>query len=407
LRSLLRLRHLGAARAALADHLPRRKTVTADTMVHLRETIGWIYRAHDATPDDGLSRGYSLTTGWAASYPETTGYMIPTLFDYSHLTGDREAWERARRMADWELSIQLPSGAIQAGLVDAPSVVPTVFNTGQVIFGWVRAYEETGDRNYLTGCERAADWLVAAQADDGEWRGHQSPLVTSGAVNTYNTRTAWALLEAYRHISHESYLQAATRNIDRALAKQHANGWFPDSCLSDNRQPLLHTVAYTIEGILEAGRLQARQDYVSAAARATDAVLACIRADGSLAGRFAEDWRGTVTWACITGVAQVAVVCFRLFDHTGAQRYLRDGRRLLEFVKSTQDIRTSNLNLRGGVKGSHPHTGGYCPFDYLNWAAKFFADACMLELASADPQGLPHSVSVTDTAPQATSPTVD
>jgi hypothetical protein len=35
----------------------------------------------------------------------------------------------------------------------------------------------------------------------------------------------------------------------------------------------------------------------------------------------------------------------------------------------------------GGVKGSHPIDGGYHPWQCPNWAAKFFADALMLEAA--------------------------
>jgi len=34
---------------------------------------------------------------------------------------------------------------------------------------------------------------------------------------------------------------------------------------------------------------------------------------------------------------------------------------------------------RGAVKGSFPVSGGYAPHQYLNWAAKFFIDANLLE----------------------------
>jgi len=54
---------------------------------HLVAAIEWLGRAHDATPDGGISRGFSLALnayfacrGWQPSYPETTGYIIPTLY---------------------------------------------------------------------------------------------------------------------------------------------------------------------------------------------------------------------------------------------------------------------------------------------------------------------------------------
>src|SRR5262249_8247777 len=55
---------------------------------HLAATMDWLARAQDATPDDGVSAVYSLASGWAASYPETTGYIIPTCFDFAAHSGD-------------------------------------------------------------------------------------------------------------------------------------------------------------------------------------------------------------------------------------------------------------------------------------------------------------------------------
>ncbi|MCP5002594.1 MAG: hypothetical protein GY941_01390, partial [Planctomycetes bacterium] len=54
------------------------------------EGILWLGRAqdHSASADGGVARHYSLVTGWAPSYPETTGYIIPTMLDYAKLSGD-------------------------------------------------------------------------------------------------------------------------------------------------------------------------------------------------------------------------------------------------------------------------------------------------------------------------------
>ncbi|MCP5414899.1 MAG: hypothetical protein H6961_09870, partial [Chromatiaceae bacterium] len=80
------------------------------------------------------------TCHWAPSYPETTGYIIRTFYRYAAIANDDDARRRARRMADWEIDIQHPTGGVLAGAL-GDSAQPTVFNTGQVIFGWVRAYE--------------------------------------------------------------------------------------------------------------------------------------------------------------------------------------------------------------------------------------------------------------------------
>ena len=83
-----------------------------DPRRHLEEAIAWLCRAQDAAGDGGVSRSYTLRfkraharKGWLAAYPETTGYIIPTFFDYARLTGRPEFGERALRMAQWEIEV--------------------------------------------------------------------------------------------------------------------------------------------------------------------------------------------------------------------------------------------------------------------------------------------------------------
>jgi hypothetical protein len=89
-------------------------TTAADTRAHLKATIRWLCRAQDRCGGQGVSAAYSLARGWESPYPETTGYIIPTFYDYAMMTGQEEFRDRARRMADWEIAVQLPSGAVQA-----------------------------------------------------------------------------------------------------------------------------------------------------------------------------------------------------------------------------------------------------------------------------------------------------
>src|SRR5688500_2209998 len=51
----------------------------------LAAAADWLSAAPDfsATHDGGVSRHYSLINGWGASYPETTGYIVPTMLDLS------------------------------------------------------------------------------------------------------------------------------------------------------------------------------------------------------------------------------------------------------------------------------------------------------------------------------------
>ncbi len=63
----------------------------------------------------GVSAGYSLENGWTPPYPETTGYIIPTFIKYSKLVNNKEYLNRAIKMADWEIEIQMKDGAVRVG----------------------------------------------------------------------------------------------------------------------------------------------------------------------------------------------------------------------------------------------------------------------------------------------------
>src|SRR6476646_2381191 len=99
--------------------------------------LDWLGTAQDnsLSNDGGIARDYSLVSGWRASYPETSGYIVPTLLrgcpGYSN-----EPWrERARAVLDWLVSIQLEGGGFQGGVIGQTPVVPVTFNTGQILIG--------------------------------------------------------------------------------------------------------------------------------------------------------------------------------------------------------------------------------------------------------------------------------
>jgi len=364
--------------------LPRKQVPPAEES--LRAAIEWICRAQDAAGDGGVARSYSIAyhpffrrRGWLPSYPETTGYIIPTLFDYAKRVGRDDLFARAIRMADWESKIQLPNGAVMGGTVDAPAA-PAIFNTGQVLFGWVRAFQETGQQRYLDSAVRAGDFLLAAQDADGAWRKSLGHFASAELTSyTYNTRSAWALLLLGEAAADRKYRDAAVRNIDFALTEQLPNGWFKNNCLWDPVRPLLHTIAYALRGIVEIGVAVQNERHIAAAQKAADALLLQQRQDGSLAGRFTREWQPAVTFSCLTGNVQMGTVWAALYRRTGNAKYLQGLSKANRFTQSVQWHGTGNPGLDGGVSGAFPLHGRYGRFEVLNWAVKFFADSLMLE----------------------------
>ena len=349
---------------------------------HLRSAVNWIVAAQDATSDDGIARGYSVafnpyfeSAGWQPSYPETTGYIIPTLFEAATHIDRPDLAQRAILAARWESEIQLDSGAVQGGVI-GQGRTPAIFNTGQVMLGWLSALEHTGDPTFEASVRRAGQFLVDVIEPDGHWRKGNSEFA-SGETTLYNARVAWALAEAGVRLRVPAFTDAAARNLRAVMAQQKTNGWFPNCCLTDAAHPLLHTLAYTIRGLLEGGRVLQDSQLLDSASRAARALLGRVRNDGWMAGRFNPDWSGAVGWSCLTGEAQMANNWMRLYLITGNREWLAPVPAVLAFLKRTQNRTTDVDGVRGGIKGSFPLSGGYGRFEILNWATKYFADALM------------------------------
>lgn len=352
---------------------------------HLEAAVEWLVRAHDAHPDHGVSRAYSIAwnsyfggSGWQASYPETTGYIIPTFFDAAKALNRPDLRKRAIEMANWETAVQLESGAVQGGIIgEQETPTPAIFNTGQVILGWHRSWKETGEESFLRSAHLAADFLLECQDDEGAFYKAQSQFAR-GDTTTYNTRVAWSLCLLGHSTGQVAYLDAGRRNIEFALRRQHKNGWFEKNCLSDATRPLLHTIAYATRGVLEVGLLIGEEKFVAAATRTARGLALTQRSDGGLSGRFTQDWKPTVTWSCLTGDAQTAIIWLKLAAQTGQSDLAEKARRLLEFVMRSQNRNARDPGLAGGIKGAFPFDGDYGRYELLNWATKFFVDAMLL-----------------------------
>jgi uncharacterized protein YyaL (SSP411 family) len=342
--------------------------------IHLREAVSWIARAQEAGEDRGVSGGYSFEDGWIASYPETTGYIIPTLLAFAHHAQESVCRERALQMAEWLLTCQLQNGAFPGHFVDRRNP-PVVFNTGQIIFGLLAAYEASGATRFLDSCVRAAAWLIEVQDEDGAFRKFDY----LGEVHCYNSRTAWALIELAFATNNKDFTRAAARHLDWVVQQQLKNGWFCNAAFSPDQDPFLHTIAYTAQGLLESGLRLGHERYWRAAQLACDALLVHVSEVGFIPARFNSEWKPTANYSCLTGNAQMAVCWLRFYQAMQTAIYLESAQRALRFLKSLQDCGTRNPGIRGAIKGSHPIYGRYLFGTYPNWAAKFFVDALLLE----------------------------
>ncbi|HEX3653483.1 MAG TPA: prenyltransferase/squalene oxidase repeat-containing protein [Rhizomicrobium sp.] len=339
----------------------------------IEEGVRWLLRAQDCsmTQDGGLARHFSLVTGWSASYPETTGYAVPTMLRHEEVVGQTEMLSRVRRMLDWLISVQFPDGAFPGGMIDQSPQVPVVFNTGQILIGLAAAAER--DARYTVNMRRASEWLLRVQEADGSWQSHHSPFASPGP-KTYDAHIAIGLIRAGSVAKDDRYLESGFRQIQWVIGQQLANGFLPQCCLTDHTRPLTHTLGYALRGILEAYHASQNERYLVAAQKMGDGILGALRDDGWLAGRLDARWNPAADWVCLTGSSQIAECWLLLYRATGIEKYRKAGQQTNRFVRRTVKVEGSP-EIRGAVKGSFPASGGYDRWRFPDWACKFTIDA--------------------------------
>ncbi|MBU1237941.1 MAG: hypothetical protein KJ634_13590 [Gammaproteobacteria bacterium] len=338
---------------------------------HLLAAEEWLKRAHDQGNDDGVSYGYSIRGGWRPSYRETSGYIATTFFNLAEHHSNSEYKARALRICRWLLSVQNHDGSFSNPHYGDQGIV---FDTGQDLFGLVRASEETGEADFKRGALRAADWLVEISDSNGRWTRNEH----LNTPHVYNTRTAWALLRMNQVDYSQEREKIARANLDWAVSEQQASGFYDECAFERGVAPFTHTIAYATRGLLEAGELLEDPRYLESAQRCADSALDHLEDNGFLPGQITKDGKAAAKYCCLTGNCQFSIIWAKLFDRTGNEAYRNAAIRAMDYVMRRQDIRTSNLDVRGAIKGSYPIWGRYAPLSFPNWPAKFFVDAMLL-----------------------------
>lgn len=362
-----------AARVLVLTHARGLADGEVDRHVALREAVGYLMRAQQHGTDRGMG-SYHLVEGWGASYPETTGYAIPTLIAAADVLGWSEPKEAAIRAAEWLLTIQRDDGGWQGGRVGEgrPSIV---FNTAQVVRGMLAVHAFTQRTDFLEAALRAGRWMVSVQDVDGAWRGSNF----MGAARVYDTYVDAPLLRLHTLSGEEAFRSAAIGNLGWVLGQQRANGWFAnaDNTIRHNDRPITHTIAYTLDGLLECTRITGDERYAAAAIKAAGALADQYLAEGRIHGRYDAEWRGS-EHPIMTGSAQLAIVWMRIAALTNEPRYAGAAHRIIRFLGAVQRLGASGpVEARGAMPGSFPLWGRYEKFAFPNWGTKYFADALL------------------------------
>lgn len=285
--------------------------------------ITWLKFAQDITPDGGVSAFYHTQSNvWQPSYPETSGYIIPTLL----AAGETE---RAIRISEWLRGVQLKDGAIPQGFWR--SHISNPFDTAQALLGWLAVEEVAPDKRTRESLESAVSYL------EDSWSSEQ----WGESCRTYYARNIWPLRLA------GSILVPSM--IEHFTSKVSDHG-FVEECEDDYDHPLSHFTCYVARAFLEIGELEYAQRIATFLADAQTRF-------GTLPARISRNGGRFNTQICVPAVAQAAIIWHKLG------------------MKEDYEKAMSFIEKLDAPWASWPPEGDYLAHTHTNWSAKFIADA--------------------------------
>ena len=346
--------------------------------------FSWIDQSFNATSDGGSSAYYQMGMGWQASYPETTGYLIPTLYKYADHTADPHWRQRALKAAKWLLSIQSSEGGWQ-GLQINQKAPLKVFNTGMIIDGLVCAYKREHDPAFFEAALRGAKWIYSNMDQNGRFSKNNHS--NGGALDALVVASTLELLPYLEERDKQWLMEKAKFALNFILSLATPNGLInlcnDDHILKNRKTALTHHLGYVLDGLLRSYAFIKSDDCFDMVEKTAENLMRLFEVRLSLASDYYEDWSpyrdrffGNYSM-CLTGSSQMAVVWLRLFSYNKDLRFKNAALKLTDQISCISNRKYGVPGMDNGIAGSYPVNCFYQYYQFVNWAAKYHADALL------------------------------
>lgn len=327
----------------------------------------WLLKSQSVCADGGYSHSFHFFYGWEKSYPETTGYIIPTLHKLGRLWNDSRYIQSSETALKYINSIQQQDGSFLDLNGD-----PQVFDVGQILIGLNYAADQKMNHYSLPVHKKAVDWLQNQQDETGAFVRN----TYQGVPHSYYSRVGAALYKAGLLLNDSIAQGSGSKNIEWVLRQQNVDGFFLLSSFSPKEDASLsHTLNYVLEGLLDYYDLTKDPVVLNAVEKNMDRFLNAMGKDGLMKARYNSKFRCVDSSFCMTGLAQWAGNCLKLYELTNSSEYFNAAKNSLHFIKEKQFLK--GQNTYGGIPGSEPHKAPYMKFSIPNWGQKFYIDSAL------------------------------
>ncbi|MGA2666610.1 MAG: methyltransferase domain-containing protein [Patescibacteria group bacterium] len=265
-------------------------------------------------------KGIVVSNQSKLSYPEVTGYLIPTLMQ----AGEHNL---AFDYADFLCRVQQKNGSFLG--IDKKEYI---FDSGQALRGLLAASHRWS--KYKIYAHKTAEYLVRSMKRNGRF----PPMYNRSISDRVCVYVLPPLFESAQMFKKEKIKLAAQKSL-----KYYKNqaGILEFNLLS-------HFYAYIIDGFIEMGE----KKFVG---HAVEKIFLTQKRNGAIPA-YRNSW-----WSCSAGTAQFAVIGYKM-------GFIEEANSAIDWLISVQ-------NKSGGFFGSYGLGAKYFPNEEISWAANFFLDA--------------------------------
>ncbi len=341
----------------------------AQLVESLNANLSWLMSSFEQNKNQGSSGTRTLRGHWGDVYPETTGYLVPTLYRLGELLNRKDACKLALAQLEFFKSIQNEDGSFYQ-TVDNDE--PIIFDTAQILEGLLFiAHMSKKPNPVLKMIINAVDWLGKQLDEEGLFTRYN---YVENYNPAYYARVAWLMASA--ELIKYSKPRTKTKTLmKRIVSMQNKNKTFSDWSLHPGQPANTHTIAYTLRGLMECADIthdrKVRRGVTGSARELRDQIQ-----KSGIAGAYDLEWNGDYDYQCATGNAQLAIFFIKLYRHSGDKSFLTTIVPLLQPLIKSQRKRFIH---KGAIPSSIPISGSYQRYKYTNWTQKFYCDA-LLEL---------------------------
>ena len=359
--------------------------INIDNLGHVKNSLNWIKNAQEAYPDGGISRGFCLLgkteksnyLGWQLSYPETSGYLLPTLINIKKKFKLDNIDSVIDRLAYFLYSVS-KAKAVKGGSLNKKNSF-SVFDTAQVIRGLIAYYKFRNNDIFKKRAIDCGNFILDSEINNSgkissKYIAEKSILISEN--DGCHIYVAPALLELFKITNNVSFKNLAIRIIETTLKYQSRNGYFEKSDFSKNDKILTHNLGYILEGLIDSYLIIGEQKYLDSAELTLKNLLYLIEQDGSLNGYITNELKNSDDkYECLVGSAQIAICFYKFAKIKKNKSFEEAGEKIFFNLKKKQNNYDENFGGGiGAIWGSWPISGKYQQYEAINWANKFYLD---------------------------------